>query len=97
MMKSLVDATHIFDGLNDFPTHVAHMRLGQFTAQPEMWNSQNGSGEGSASGSPLHGKALRWLKEDREYRLELEKRGRKVRGARSDGVCCFYTIAVVRC
>lgn len=35
---SFTDATHIFDGLNDFPTHVAHMRFGSFVTLPTSWD-----------------------------------------------------------
>ncbi|KAK0230779.1 P-loop containing nucleoside triphosphate hydrolase protein [Armillaria fumosa] len=75
---TIIYATHIFDGLNDFPTHVAHMRFGSFTTPPTPW---------PLTGQPtstLYSVALQWLKEDREYRRELEKNGLKLRGARKD-------------
>ncbi len=78
------DATHIFDGLNHFPTHVAHMRLGEFVQPPQRWAPPL-PGHGR-SGPHLHEIALGWLKQDREFRRGLERKGRKVRGARKDDV-----------
>ena len=70
------DATHIFDGLNDFPTHVAHLRLGAFIQPPTPWNT------GDISRGNLYDTALRWLTEDRAHRSDLELKGRRTRGAR---------------
>lgn len=79
-----VDATHIFDGLDNFPTHVAHMRLGKFVTLPEPWESFTDVVSGSKS--RLYSVALQWLKEDREHRRELENNGRKRRGAQKQDV-----------
>ncbi|CAE7196644.1 unnamed protein product [Rhizoctonia solani] len=85
---TILYATHIFDGLNTFPTHVAHMRFGQFVSEPAPWlQQQTEPGLPSpASGSTLHALALRWLKEDREFRRQEEVAGRsnKTRGAKPD-------------
>ena len=72
------DATHIFDGLDSFPTHVAHMRLGSFVTHPIPWPFTSSAASASRD---LYHTALHWLKEDREHRLELERQGRKTRGA----------------
>jgi len=77
-------ATHIFDGLNHFPTHVAHMRFGQFVQPPQRWAPPLPGHE--KVGPHLHEVALTWLKQDREFRRELERKGRKSRGARIDTV-----------
>lgn len=82
------DATHIFDGLNDFPTHVAHLHLGAFIQPPTPWNA------GDISRTDLYGTALRWLTEDRAHRRQLELGGRKARGARRDTVRNFALMAV---
>ena len=86
----MADATHIFDGLNTFPTHVTHMRLGAFVSNPIPWTPQSPLQDpiivSISSGSTLHALALLWLKEDREFRRELEKKGRKTRGAKRDDV-----------
>lgn len=94
LMPTTPDATHIFDGLNDFPTHVTHMRLGNFVMNATLWPlpsivPQLGGSE-RAPDSTLFQVALQWLREDREYRRELEKAGRKTRGARRGQVWKRY-------
>lgn len=80
------DATHIFDGLNNFPTHVAHMRFGSFVTLPTPWTPNTDLGI-SLDTPTLYKLALQWLKEDRDYRRELEKNGQQVvRGARRNPV-----------
>ncbi|KAH9973010.1 P-loop containing nucleoside triphosphate hydrolase protein [Lactifluus volemus] len=85
---TILYATHIFDGLNEFPTHIAHMRLGSFVMSPIPWpvlpaEPLLGNRVGVSEPS-LFQIALHWLREDREHRHELEKAGRKFRGARRD-------------
>ncbi|KAF9780059.1 P-loop containing nucleoside triphosphate hydrolase protein [Thelephora terrestris] len=75
---TIIYATHIFDGLNDFPTHIAHLRLGAFIQPPTPWNA------GEEAQGRLYDTALRWLTEDRAHRRQLELDGRKTRGARRD-------------
>ena len=89
----MVDATHIFDGLNNFPTHVAHMHLGTFLMEPTAWPFSSGVTAGVAASvdlgpnPTLYAVALQWLTEDRERRRALEAQGRKKRrGARTDTV-----------
>ncbi|KAF9520339.1 hypothetical protein BS47DRAFT_1370474 [Hydnum rufescens UP504] len=87
---TILYATHIFDGLNHFPTHVAHLRDGQFVLHPSPWPfpqdlvDKQTSAALTNSGSSLHALALAWLKEDREVRRQAEQSGRlaKTRGAR---------------
>lgn len=67
-----IDATHIFDGLEDFPTHVVHMRDGAFVDVPLQWPDQ-------VFGSSLHRLALTWLKEDRAVRQAAESAGIKAK------------------
>ncbi|KAI0650836.1 P-loop containing nucleoside triphosphate hydrolase protein [Trametes meyenii] len=88
---TILYATHIFDGLNDFPTHVAHMHLGTFLMEPTPWPFTGPTAAGVASvnlgpNPALYSVALQWLKEDRERRRALEGEGRKRRGARKDDV-----------
>jgi len=87
----LVDATHIFDGLNDFPTHIAHMRFGALVMPPIPWptSSISVSRHDIQVGTPLYRIALNWLREDREHRHELERQGKKKRGARAKDVGFF--------
>ena len=84
------DATHIFDGLNDFPTHIAHMRFGTFVTLPTSWPFPDRSSAltpAISATTPLYNIALQWLREDREYSRELERQGKKVpRGARRNDV-----------
>ena len=80
LTRNTPDATHIFDGLNDFPTHVAHLRLGAFVRIPTPWNT------GDRSRGDLYDIALQWLTEDRAHRHQLELNGRKSRGARQNTV-----------
>ncbi|GJE87491.1 P-loop containing nucleoside triphosphate hydrolase protein [Phanerochaete sordida] len=81
---TILYATHIFDGLNDFPTHVAHMRFGSFVTLPTAWPFAEVDANGP--NTQLYSVALQWLKEDRSFRKELEKQGRKIRGPRKDEV-----------
>ncbi|KAJ7744457.1 P-loop containing nucleoside triphosphate hydrolase protein [Mycena maculata] len=82
---TIIYATHIFDGLNQFPTHIAHMSFGRLVIPPGPWPIPPDSALSAQFGSStLYNVALQWLREDREYRRELEKKGRKVRGARRD-------------
>ncbi|KAL4075883.1 P-loop containing nucleoside triphosphate hydrolase protein [Scleroderma yunnanense] len=77
---TILYATHIFDGLDSFPTHVVHMRLGYFVTELTPWPYD--SSAVSTTPLSLYRTALHWLKEDREHRLGLERQGRKTRGAR---------------
>ncbi|KAF9009091.1 P-loop containing nucleoside triphosphate hydrolase protein [Cyathus striatus] len=81
---TILYATHIFDGLTDFPTHVAHMRLGTFITPPTPWPIEPTSALAVqfTSTTSLYRVALEWLKQDRDHRLQLELEGRKNRGAR---------------
>jgi CCR4-NOT complex subunit CAF16 len=91
------DATHIFDGLNDFPTHVAHMRFGSFVVEPTSWPMSSDPRKDGFANSSLYTVALQWLKEDREHRIELERQGeKKQRGARRDEVpeICLFRIRI---
>jgi hypothetical protein len=85
--QHFTDATHIFDGLSHFPTHVAHMRFGSFVIPPTPWPiaSPLANALSEAGHSLLYTLALHWLKEDRDHRRELEKQGlRLIRGPRID-------------
>ncbi|KAF8486531.1 P-loop containing nucleoside triphosphate hydrolase protein [Gautieria morchelliformis] len=78
---TILYATHIFDGLDSFPTHVLHMRFGTFVTAPIEWKPTS-----AVSYSSLHAIALQWLKEDKIYRKQEEDQGNraKTRGARKD-------------
>jgi CCR4-NOT complex subunit CAF16 len=85
----LSDATHIFDGLSDFPTHVIHMRFGTFVEPPVSWPPATPA---DTKFTQLYYVALNWLKEDREERRILEAQGQKTRGARREQVCAPMVI-----
>ncbi|KIL70084.1 hypothetical protein M378DRAFT_68144 [Amanita muscaria Koide BX008] len=82
--STIIYATHIFDGLNDFPTHVVHMHLGSLVTPPSSWPVLPGSPLNIIFPpyTPLYSVALQWLKEDREKRRNLERINGKTRGAR---------------
>jgi hypothetical protein len=87
------DATHIFDGSNQFPTHIAHMRLGSFVTPPTVWPLELPTPRTDAVVSQLnpiptslYHVALMWLTEDRNYRHGLEQIGKKTRGAQRNEV-----------
>ncbi|KAH6914930.1 ABC transporter [Coprinopsis sp. MPI-PUGE-AT-0042] len=79
--STILYATHIFDGLSDFPTHVIHMRFGKFVEPPVSWPPANPV---DTKFTQLYHVALNWLKEDREERKKLEAQGQKTRGARRE-------------
>jgi len=89
---TILYATHIFDGLDTFPTHVAHMRDGAFVTPPSFWTPNQPLQADSRvgylrAGSNLHALALSWLREDRENRLAEEKSGKRVaRGPKASDV-----------
>ncbi|KAL9936478.1 hypothetical protein V8E36_004546 [Tilletia maclaganii] len=83
---TILYATHIFDGLQAFPTHIVHMRLGTTVdPKPLPWPPSeakasdypqiqpNTSGVIERDLSPLLTVALAWLREDRKIRQEKEK------------------------
>lgn len=82
--------THIFDGLDIFPTQVIHMQLGRTPIKPLQWPLPADEASRAAVGSPagassLLGIALGWLREDRDLRKKMEKeKGSKQRGARAE-------------
>jgi len=85
-------ATHIFDGLGTFPTHITHLHLGSLTTrEPMPWPipPQHPGLPLKLRNTPalaygLWDLALAWLEEDRERRLKEDGRGRGRRGARRE-------------
>lgn len=94
---TIVYATHIFDGLHDFPTHVAHMRLGQIV-QEQGQVSEGGAlvwppppAASSAAANDKDDKtlldiALAWLRADRVIRQEHEQQKGQQRGSRRNAM-----------
>ncbi|KAJ3857068.1 P-loop containing nucleoside triphosphate hydrolase protein [Lentinula lateritia] len=94
---TVVYATHIFNGLNTFPMHIAHMCDGQFTLNPIPWPLQDlgnlledpkAKEHFLKSGLSIHALALTWLSNDRTARVQAEKEGkqRKVRDAQAQRI-----------
>ena len=74
---SIVYATHIFDGLASWPTHLVHMSLGRIlSVGPPAEFLGEGISRDNNSNSALLELCLKWLKEDRE---ERGKRGSEKR------------------
>ncbi|GAA5992311.1 hypothetical protein JCM10908_000418 [Rhodotorula pacifica] len=87
---TILYATHIFDGLDSFPTHLCHLQLGTTIApSPLEWPlnfDQPGAGDAvpeevrkrmedpQRTGSKLLEVALHWLVEDKQKRIEREVR-----------------------
>ncbi|TKY84749.1 hypothetical protein EX895_005829 [Sporisorium graminicola] len=89
---TIIYATHIFDGLQSFPTHLAHMRLGTTTTTlPIDWPATNpadiaalpptASADKDRDLSPLLNVSLAWLREDKVVRAEEESKRGRTRGA----------------
>ncbi|OCF57384.1 CCR4-NOT complex subunit CAF16 [Kwoniella mangroviensis CBS 10435] len=77
---TIVYATHIFDGLRNFPTKICHMQLGSTPRGIVSWPPANVP----ESELDLFTLALGWLREDRELRRVKEKEKGRVRGPKTD-------------
>jgi CCR4-NOT complex subunit CAF16 len=88
------DATHIFDGLNNFPTHIAHMRFGSFVTDPSVWPiiPTSSLAVQFPPSSTMYNVALQWLREDKDHRHEQENQGMKRRGARRNEVSLIFIL-----
>jgi len=74
----LLDATHIFDGLSSFPTHVCHLQLGSTPEPLLQWKPVSGKTE------DLFSLALKWIRSDRDLRRAKEKEKGRIRGPRKE-------------
>ena len=72
------DATHIFDGLSKFPSHIAHLQLGTTPRPTREWSSSEHRME------DLFNLALEWIREDRDLRRIKEKSKGRTRGPRPE-------------
>lgn len=95
---TILYATHIFDGLDSFPSHLCHIQLGStLPPSPLEWPLKEGQTEGipagvkermadaNRPGSKLLELVLAWLIEDRQARIakEIAVHGRQKRGAQN--------------
>lgn len=72
---TIVYATHIFDGLSDWPTHLAHMHLGKvLTVQDHNLDGVDLSGKRVRTNGYLLELALEWLGKDFEDRGHRTKK-----------------------
>jgi CCR4-NOT complex subunit CAF16 len=71
------DATHIFDGLRAFPTHICHLQLGATPTPLLTWDPADRTTE-------LFNIALEWIRTDRDLRREKERAAGRARGAREE-------------
>lgn len=71
-----IDATHIFDGLSVFPTHISHLQLGSTAGELRKW-------EPELKHEDLFNLALEWIREDRDLRRAKEKAAGRRRGPRA--------------
>lgn len=63
------------------------MSFGTLVDHPTPWPFTQSPRSGNLGvNTPLYSVALQWLKEDREKRRQMEKQGKKRRGARKDTV-----------
>ncbi|EIW67448.1 hypothetical protein TREMEDRAFT_69861 [Tremella mesenterica DSM 1558] len=85
---TILYATHIFDGLSSFPTHICHLQLG--TALPLLpWPLAIPSGDASTAETDrdpdsLFHLALEWLREDRNLRRGRDSARGKHRGPKAE-------------
>ncbi|KAK4684686.1 CCR4-NOT complex subunit CAF16, partial [Tremellales sp. Uapishka_1] len=77
---TIVYATHIFDGLHSFPTHICHLQLGATPSPLLVWPPTGGEHQGK---DLLH-VVLGWLRDDRDKRRIKEKAEGKSRGSRKE-------------
>ena len=84
---TVVYATHIFDGVGGWPSHLVHMCLGRVKEWGKVQEFAGQDWKAADGHSPLGRVVLRWLEEDLEERGPRGKSGDGVSTqAKSDGV-----------
>lgn len=82
-----LDATHIYDHIETFPTHICHLRLGRTPDEMVTYTPSSTIMEDSVAAEEKRGEllgiALKWLREDREVRRQRDKERGRERGAKS--------------
>ncbi|EJT52066.1 ATP-dependent transporter [Trichosporon asahii var. asahii CBS 2479] len=74
VQESETHATHIFDGLSAFPTHICHIQMGRTPRPMFKWTPGQ---------QDLFQLALGWLREDRDVRRKHEADRGRIRGPRT--------------
>jgi hypothetical protein len=100
LFRSHTDATHIYDHIETFPTHICHLRLGRTPDEMVTYTPTSTIMEDSVAAEEKRGEllgiALKWLREDREVRNRRDKKRGRERGAKSGGdVSSVYGAKVV--
>lgn len=72
---TILYATHIFDGLGEFPNKICHIQLGKTPRALVHWKPNQ---------ADLFKVALEWLREDRILRREKEEAKGRMRGPKTD-------------
>ena len=84
---TIVYATHIYDHIETFPTHICHLRLGRTPDEMVTYTPSSTIMEDSVAAEEKRGEllgiALKWLREDREVRRQRDKERGRERGAKS--------------
>jgi hypothetical protein len=95
-----LDATHIYDHIETFPTHICHLRLGRTPDEMVTYTPSSTIMEDSVAAEEKRGEllgiALKWLREDREIRKQRDKERGRERGAKSGADVSKTTEAYVR-
>lgn len=83
---TIVYATHIYDHIETFPTHICHLRLGTTPDELVSYTPSQTIMEDSAAAEEKRGElmgiALKWLKADRDVRKQRDKERGTERGAK---------------
>jgi CCR4-NOT complex subunit CAF16 len=81
-----LDATHIYDHIETFPTHICHLRLGRTPDELVTYTPTSTITEDAVAAEEKRGEllgiALNWLRMDREVRKQRDKERGKERGAK---------------
>jgi len=85
----LADATHIYDHIETFPTHICHLRLGRTPDELVTYTPSSTIMEDSVAAEEKRGEllgiALKWLRDDRDVRKQRDKERGTERGAKRQG------------
>jgi hypothetical protein len=83
------DATHIYDHIETFPTHICHLRLGRTPDELVTYTPSSTIMEDSVAAEEKRGEllgiALKWLRDDRDVRKQRDKERGTERGAKRQG------------
>jgi CCR4-NOT complex subunit CAF16 len=91
------DATHIYDHIETFPTHICHLRLGRTPDELVTYTPSSTIMEDSVAAEEKRGEllgiALKWLRDDRDVRKQRDKERGTERGAKRQGDVSLTSIS----